>query len=87
MQQQVAKKWAQEHRARARLHMIQHYEQVTHNVSQTCRFFGISRTQFSMWPRRYREGGVEALSDRPRGPRISSYRIPPEIEALILHLW
>ncbi len=31
MQQQVAKKWAQEHRARARLRMIQHYEQVTHN--------------------------------------------------------
>jgi transposase-like protein len=67
--------------------MIQHCEQVTHNVSQTCRFFGISRTQFSMWLRRYREGGVEAFSDRPWGPRISSYRIPPEIEALILHLW
>jgi len=36
----------QTRKARARLRMIQHYEQVTHNVRQTCRFFGISRTQF-----------------------------------------
>jgi len=36
----------QTRKARARLRMIQHYEQVTHNVSQTCRFFGISHTQF-----------------------------------------
>jgi hypothetical protein len=39
-----------------------------------------------MWLRRYRESGVEGLKDRPRGQRISSYRIPPEVEALILHL-
>jgi transposase-like protein len=74
--QQPARKWAQEHRARARLRMIQHYEQVTHNVSQTCRFFGISRTQVYMGLRRYREAGVEGLKDRPRGPRIRPYRIP-----------
>ena len=28
-------------RAKIRLRRIQHYEQVTKNVSQTCRFFGI----------------------------------------------
>jgi hypothetical protein len=33
-------------RAKIRLRRIQHYEQVTKNVSQTCRFFGISRGQF-----------------------------------------
>ncbi len=63
--QQPARTWPQEHRARARLRMIQHDEQVTHNVSQTCRFFGISRTQVSMWLRQYQEGG-EGLKDRPR---------------------
>lgn len=47
--QATATKWAQEHRARARLRMIQQFEQVAHNVSQTCRFFGISRTQLYIW--------------------------------------
>jgi len=34
-------------RAVARLRMIHHYEQVTRTVSRTCRFIGISRTQFT----------------------------------------
>jgi transposase InsO family protein len=66
--------------------MIQHYEQVSRHVCQTRRFFGISRSQFYVWLRRHRETRVEGLQDRPRGPHISPYRIPPEIEALILHL-
>jgi transposase-like protein len=75
----------QHRRVRARLRMIQHYEQVSENVCQTCRFFGISRSRFYVWLGRYRETGVEGLRDRPRGPRVSPYRIPPEIEAPILH--
>ncbi len=39
--------------AKARLRRIHHYEQVTHNVSQTCRFFGVSRRQFYTWLHRY----------------------------------
>jgi hypothetical protein len=66
--------------------MIQYYEQVSGNVCQTCRFFGISRSQFYVCLRRYREAGVDGLQDRPRGPRVSPYSIPPEIEALILHV-
>ncbi len=31
--------------AKSRLRRIQHYEQVTHNVSQTCRFCEVSRRQ------------------------------------------
>jgi len=34
--------------AKARRRRIQHYEQVTHNVSQTCRFFGISRVKLQL---------------------------------------
>ena len=48
-------------RAQVRLRRIQHYEQITHNVSRTCRFFGISRDQFYFWLRRYRARGVEGL--------------------------
>jgi hypothetical protein len=32
--------------ATARLWRTKHYEQVMHNVSKTCRFFGVSRRQF-----------------------------------------
>lgn len=41
-------------KASARLRMIQHSEQMTPNVSRTCRFFEISRAQFYIWLRRYR---------------------------------
>lgn len=53
---------------RARLPMIEHYEQVSRNGSQTCRFFGISRTQFYIWLDRYPQAGLSGLRDRLRGP-------------------
>lgn len=75
----------QHRRVRARLRMIQHYEQVSENACQTCWFFGISRSRSYVWLSRYRETGVERLRDRPCGPRVRPYRIPPEIEAPLLH--
>lgn len=83
---QAARELEQTRRAKARLRMIQHYEQVTRNVSQTCRFFGISRNQFYCWVRRYRKAGLAGLRDRSRRPHRSPHRIPPQIEALILRL-
>jgi transposase-like protein len=53
--------------AKARLRRIQHYEQLTKNVSQTCRFFGISRGQFYIWLRRYRQHGLEELKNLKSG--------------------
>jgi len=59
--------------AKARLRRIQHYEQVTHNVSQTCRFFGVSRRQFytwlTTWLTRYREQGPEGFKNLKSGSR------------------
>ena len=49
-------------RAKIRLRRIQHYEQVTRNVSQTYRFFGISRGQFYFWLRRYRQVGFSRFA-------------------------
>ncbi len=72
---QAAKELEQARKARARLRMIQHYEQVSRNVSQTCRFFGISRTQFYIWLGRYREAGSAGLRDRPRGPHRSPAQV------------
>jgi transposase InsO family protein len=69
-----------------RRRILQHHEQVTHNVSKTCRFFGVSRSQFYIWLRRYRQLGDLGLRDRPPGPRVSPLRTPPHIEALVLQL-
>lgn len=66
--------------------MIEHYEQVSRNVSQTCRFFGISRIQFYGWLGRYREAELAGLRDWPRGPHTSPMKTPPHIEALVLHV-
>ena len=72
--------------AKARLRRIQHYEQVTHNVSQTCRFFGVSRRQFYTWLRRYREQGLEGLKNLKSGSRRPHLATPPHIVALILRV-
>jgi transposase len=72
--------------AKARLRRIQHYEQVTHNVSKTCRFFGVSRRQFYTWLHRYREHGLEGLKNLKSGSRKPHLATPPHIVALILRV-
>ena len=52
----------------SRLGRFHHCEQVTRNVSQTCRFFGISRSLFCIWRDRYRQDGLVGLRDRFRYP-------------------
>jgi transposase-like protein len=73
-------------RAKIRLRRIQHYEQVTKNVSQTCRFFGISRGQFYFWLRRYRTVGFDGLKAQKCGPRKHPFATPPHIVALALQI-
>jgi transposase-like protein len=55
--------------AARRLAIIRHAQEVTGNVSMTCRYYGISRQVYYTWLRRYREEGVDGLRDgaRPRG--------------------
>jgi transposase InsO family protein len=73
-------------RAAARLRVLQHFEQVSRNISRTCRFFGISRTLFYEWRRRYQRDGLEGLRPRLPGPRVSPFRTAPHIEALVLRV-
>ncbi|MDH3261835.1 MAG: helix-turn-helix domain-containing protein [Acidimicrobiia bacterium] len=49
-----------------RLAVIRHAEEVTGNVAQTCRYFGITRQTFYVWLRRYQEKGLEGLRDKSR---------------------
>ena len=82
----AAKAREQDRKARARLRVLHHHEQITRNVSQTCRFFGISRSLFYIWRDRYRQDGLVGLRDGPRGPRHHPFTTPVHIVALILQV-
>ncbi|ONK12587.1 helix-turn-helix domain-containing protein [Streptomyces sp. MP131-18] len=43
--------------AKRRLAVIRHVEEVTGNVAQTCRYYGISRQAYYIWYRRYQGTG------------------------------
>jgi transposase InsO family protein len=76
----------QARKVKARLRMLQHAQRVSGNVSQTCRFFGVSRALFYIWRERYEKHGVAGLRDLPRRPQHIRFRIPPEIVSLILRI-
>ncbi|WP_456399580.1 helix-turn-helix domain-containing protein [Persephonella sp.] len=38
-------------------------------MSKTCRYFGISRTTFYKWYKRYKGSGIEGLYDKPKTPK------------------
>lgn len=76
----------QARKVKARLRMLQHAQRVSGNVSQTCRFFGVSRALFYIWKKRYEEHGLAGLRDQPRRPHRIRFRIPPEIVSLILRI-
>ncbi|MGE5619736.1 MAG: helix-turn-helix domain-containing protein [Sphingomonadaceae bacterium] len=55
--------------AKARLKWFSYYESHDHNVSLTCRHFGISRQTFYRWKRRYNPRDLSTLEDRPSIPK------------------
>jgi len=73
----------QARKVKARLRMLQHAQRLSGNVSQTCRFFGVSRALFYIWKKRYEKQGVARLRNLPRRPHHIRYRIPPEIVSLM----
>jgi transposase-like protein len=76
----------QARKVKARLRMLQHAQRISGNVSQTCRFFGVSRALYYIWKQRYEKHGVAGLRDLPRRPHKIRFRIPPEIVSLILRI-
>ena len=72
--------------AARRLAIIRHAQEVTGNVSLTCRYFGITRQAFYIWLRRYEEHGLEGLRDRSRRPRTSPNATKPEVVGKIVYL-
>ena len=69
-----------------RLAIIRHAEEVTGNVAQTCRYYGITRQTFYRWLRRYEEKGLEGLRDRSRRPHHSPNATSAEVVGKIIYL-
>jgi transposase InsO family protein len=55
-------------------------------MTDVCRAFGISRKTGYKIFNRYRDHGLEALSDRSRRPVRYANQLPPQVEALIVDL-
>ncbi len=69
-----------------RLGVLRHMEEVTHNVAKTCRYYGIGRTAYYEWLKRYQEEGEEGLRDKSRRPHNSPMATPVEIVAKVVYL-
>ena len=69
-----------------RLAIIRHAQEVTGNVSMTCRYFGITRQAFYKWLRRYEEQGLDGLRDRSRRPHVMPNATKPEVVGKIVYL-
>jgi hypothetical protein len=67
---QVSKQ-VQARKLKATLRMLQHAQRVSGNVSQTCRFAGVSRALFYIWKKRYEKNGLAGLGTN-RGDRTTS---------------
>jgi len=55
-------------------------------VTEVAVRFGVSRQSVHGWIRRYREGGLGGLADRPRRPGSCPHQIPVEVEAAVCEL-
>ena len=69
-----------------RLAIIRHAQEVTGNVSLTCRYYGITRQAYYKWLRRYEEQGLEGLRDRSRRPHVIPHETKPEVVDKIVYL-
>ena len=75
-----------ERHAAHRLAIIRHAQELTGNVSKTCRYYGISRQVYYKWLRRYDEGGLDALRDRSSKPHVSPRATRVEVVGKIIYL-
>jgi transposase InsO family protein len=72
--------------AKRRLAILRHAEEITGNVSLTCRYYGISRQCFSTWRRRYDADGLDGLRDRSHRPQVSPNATRTEVVGKIIYL-
>jgi transposase InsO family protein len=77
----------QSREAKRRYKAIAWYEAHERNASRTARYFGVSRSTFHAWLKRYRESGQRGLEDRSRRPRkVRQATWDADVEARVLAL-
>ena len=76
----------QQRKIKQRLATLRHAAEVTGNVAQTCRYFGISRPTFYKWLRQYEEFGEEGLRDRSSRPKHCPHETSSEVVGKIMYL-
>jgi transposase-like protein len=73
-------------RAKRRLAVLRHAEEITGNVALTCRYYGISRQADYTWYRRYQADGLDGLRDRSSAPLVCPGTTPTEVVGKIIYL-
>ncbi|MEU1106617.1 IS481 family transposase [Streptomyces tibetensis] len=73
-------------RARHRLAVLRHAEEVSGNIAVTCRYYGISRQCFYTWRRRYEAEGLDGLKDRSSAPHHTPHATTADVVEKILWL-
>jgi transposase InsO family protein len=76
----------QQRKIRHRRAILRHCEEVTGNVSATCRYYGISRPTFYKWLHRFEELGEQGLRDGSSAPLHSPNATSVEIVGRIIYL-
>jgi len=76
----------QQRKIRHRVAVLRHAAEVTGNVAQTCRYYGISRPTFYRWLNRYEELGEDGLRDQSSRPRRCPHETRSDVVAKILYL-
>lgn len=71
---------------RLRHKILAHAKEVTGNVTETCRHFGVSRKTFYKWKARHDELGDGGLGDRSRVPLHCPHATPKAVVSKILYL-
>lgn len=75
-----------ERRAKHKLAVLRHVEEVSGSVAATCRYYGITRTAYYKWRKRYEEESFEGLKDRSSVPHRSPNATSAEVIEQILWL-
>ncbi len=75
-----------ERRAKHKLAVLKHVEEVSGCVAATCRYYGISRNCYYKWLRRYEDEGFEGLKDRSSAPHCSPRATRADVVEKVLWL-
>ena len=73
-------------KAKHRLRILKHAQEITNNVAKTCRYYGIPRANYYFWKKRYDKYGIAGLKDRLRTPKSMPHATKQDVVDKIIYL-